>query len=350
MTAGSRVVVVDDSAMMRSAVIDALGGVRGVTVVGEAATGPEAIEAIASLRPDLVSLDIELPGFDGLEVLTRVMQRHPTKVILVSSYTTAGAETTLEGLARGAVDFVPKPSASEGIGIFNARMRRAFRSAQAAKTPVRPQANQPADSATADLRSARLAVIASSTGGPGALQQFFSAFATAPPIPMVVVQHMPPDFTRQMASRLDRIGPVRVAEAAAGDRLESGAALVAPGSAHVEITDGGVELSAEAPIGGLRPRADVTMRSAAHHYGADTVGVVMTGMGTDGLIGCREIRQAGGQVLAQDGPSSTVDGMPSAVRRAGLADHVGPPEAMARLLAAAAATTFGRSVPSLRSN
>ena len=191
-------------------------------------------------------------------------------------------------------------------------------------------------------------MIASSTGGPQALHDFFTTFTRAPAFPVVVVQHMPPKFTSKMAERLDRIGVVTVAEARDGDRLEPGKAFIAPGDAHMEICGDRVKLTHDAPIGGLRPRADVTLSTAVQHYGADMTGLVMTGMGTDGLIGCRDVKRSGGQIVAQDGPSSTVDGMPRAVRNAGIADRIASPRAMATILESTpiqlrSVTTAGRA-------
>ncbi len=332
MSTPHRVVVVDDSAMMRQTVSDALRTIRGVDIVATAADGLEAVRVIAEHKPDIVSLDIELPGLNGLGVLKQTMEYNPTRVVLVSAYTTAGAETTIEGLALGALDFVPKPSMEEGIDVFRVRLRRTFRAALAAKLPLQSEQNQQGQD-TSPLRNTSLAVIASSTGGPQALHTFFSTLTSAPRFPLTVVQHMPPKFTGKMAERLDRAGPMNVVEAADGDRLARGTALVAPGDAHLEIDGDVVRLSDAEPIGGLRPRADVTMSSAVACYGPNVTGVVMTGMGSDGLIGCRDIKRAGGQVVVQDGPSATVDGMPRAVRKAGIADRIGGPTEMAQILA-----------------
>jgi two-component system chemotaxis response regulator CheB len=335
MTATNRVVVVDDSAMMRQTVSDALTSLPNVEVVATAASGPEAVKVIAEHKPDIVSLDIELPGLNGLGVLEKTMKDNPTRVVLVSAYTTAGAETTIEGLALGALDFVPKPSESEGIDVFRVRLRRTFRAALAAKLP---QPAMDADTTgtvdTSALRATALAVVASSTGGPQALEEFFSAFTKTPAFPLAVVQHMPPKFTAKMAERLDRLGVLSVSEAADGDRLRPGLALVAPGHAHMEINGDRIRLTDDPPIGGLRPRADVALSSAVKHYGKDMTALVMTGMGTDGLLGCREVTRSGGQIIAQDGASATVDGMPRAIRNAGIADRVGRPYVMARTLQA----------------
>lgn len=331
MTTPIRVVVVDDSAMMRQTVSDALRTIRGVEIVATAASGPEAVKVIAAQTPDIVSLDIELPGLNGLGVLKQTMKSNPTRVVLVSAHTTAGAETTIEGLALGALDFVPKPSIEEGIDIFRVRLRRTFRAALAAKLPQQASPAA-ADSDTTPLRNTALTVIASSTGGPQALHSFFSSMQKAPRFPLAIVQHMPPKFTAKMAERLDRAGVMSVAEAKDGDRLTPGRALVAPGDFHMEIHGDTVRLTTADPIGGLRPRADITMTSAAKSYGHNVTGLVMTGMGTDGLIGCRDIKRMGGQIIVQDGPSSTVDGMPRAVRSAKIADRVGTPADLARIL------------------
>jgi two-component system chemotaxis response regulator CheB len=342
MSTGIRVVVVDDSALMRQTVSDSLNSIRDVEVVATAATGPEAVQVIAREQPDIVSLDIELPGMNGLNVLKETMRCNPTRVVLVSSYTTAGAETTIEGLALGALDFVPKPSAEEGIDVFRVRLRRTFRAALAAKLPqLGSVTQQTSDLDTTPLRPTSLAVVASSTGGPQALHDFFSAFEREPAFPIAVVQHMPPKFTAKMAQRLDKAGVLTVAEAEDGDRLRRGVALIAPGHAHMEIDGDRIRLTDNAAVGGLRPRADIAITTAVHHYGRDVTGLVMTGMGTDGLIGCRDIKRSGGQVLAQDGPSSTVDGMPRAVRDAGIADRIGPPAYLARVLGATPARPSG---------
>jgi two-component system chemotaxis response regulator CheB len=334
MNQASRVVVVDDSAMMRNTVSDALRTIRGVEIVGVAASGPEALDVIEALKPDIVSLDIELPGLDGLAVLSQTMKRQPTRVVLVSAHTTAGAETTIEGLSLGALDFVPKPSVDEGLDTFKVRLRRTFRAALLAKVPFGEPEQAPAAEPVGTLRPAGLAVVASSTGGPRALYDFFASLDTPPSVPLAVVQHMPPKFTATLATRLDGAGPTTVVEASDGESIEPGKAVIAPGSAHMEIGAGTVRLTDDPPIGGLRPRADVAMSSAVAHYGGHIVGVVMTGMGSDGLLGCRDIKRAGGQVIAQDGPSSTVDGMPQAIRNAGIADMTGPPATMAKMIAA----------------
>jgi len=333
MSSTSRVVVVDDSAMMRQTVSDALRTIRGVDIVATAASGPEAVDVIAEHRPDIVSLDIELPGLNGLDVLRRTMKNNPTRVVLVSAHTTAGAETTIEGLSLGALDFVPKPSVDEGIDIFRVRLRRTFRAALAAKLPTQGTPRE-TNTDTRPLRNTALMIVASSTGGPQALHEFFSAFKKPPRFPLAVVQHMPPKFTAKMAERLDRTGIISVKEAGDGDRLAAGTALVAPGTSHMEIHGEVVRLTDDAPIGGLRPRADVTMSSAIKVYQSHVAGLVLTGMGTDGLIGCRDIKRAGGQVIAQDSASATVDGMPRAIREAGIAERIGTPAALAKIVEA----------------
>jgi two-component system chemotaxis response regulator CheB len=345
MTSNSRVVVVDDSALMRNTVSDALSTIPGVEIIGTASTGPEAVAVIADLKPDIVSLDIELPGLDGLGVLAETMSTNPTRVVLVSAYTTAGAETTIEGLALGALDFVPKPSLDEGLNTFKVRLRRTFRAALAAKVPTSEPNHATAVEHVDGLRPGALAIIAASTGGPRALHDLFVTFPAAPAVPIAIVQHMPAKFTAKMAERLNSAGPTDVAEASDGDRLQSGKALVAPGHAHMEIDGGVVRLTDDPPIGGLRPRADVTMGSAVKHYGSELIGLVMTGMGSDGLLGCREIKRANGQVVAQDGPSSTVDGMPRAIRNAGIADVTGTPTTMARMLAATEYRSVSARIP-----
>jgi two-component system chemotaxis response regulator CheB len=343
MSSTYRVVVVDDSALMRQTVSDALSSIPGLEIVATAASGPEAVKLIAEHRPDIVSLDIELPGMNGLDVLRQTMRHNPTRIVLVSAHTTAGAETTIEGLALGALDFVPKPSIEEGVDVFRVRLRRTFRTALAAKLPQTDSAVPPVSSTQAlPLRPTSLAVIASSTGGPQALFEFFSSFTRAPAFPIAVVQHMPPKFTAKMAERLNRAGPVAVSEADDGDRLRPATALIAPGHAHMEIHGDVVRLTDDAPVGGLRPRADITLATAVRQFGKNMTGMVMTGMGSDGLIGCRDAKRHGGQVITQDGPSSTVDGMPRAIRNAGLADRIGPPAFLAEVLEKTPAQIHGQ--------
>jgi two-component system, chemotaxis family, protein-glutamate methylesterase/glutaminase len=330
-----KVLVVDDARMMRRVISDVVTD-AGHTVVGEASNGTEAIAAAQRLSPDLITLDIEMPGMSGLDVLRSVMKTKPTKVILVSSLTTAGADITLEGLSLGAIDFVPKPSALTGLDGFTTHLTETLKAAafarvptgrafapRAAAAPPRPHPQR------ATLRRPSMIVVASSTGGPDALTRFFGGFKSAPVCPVLVVQHMPAEFTGRLAQRLDAGLPFPVREAVDGERTDAGTVLIAPGDRHLGYGAGRVRLLDTPPIGRLRPAADITLEQVAAETGARTLVVVLSGMGKDGLAGSQSIVAAGGQVIAQDPDSCAVDGMPRAVREAGITIASGPPEHLA---------------------
>lgn len=330
-----RVLVVDDARMMRRVISDAVIA-AGHEVVGEASNGAEALTAAALLRPDLVTLDIEMPGMSGLEVLRRIMHTRPTKVVLVSSLTTAGADVTLEGLSLGAIDFVPKPSPSTGLDGFTAQLAEMLVAVEHAR-PVRVRSQSPRDSAPRQaIRRPRLIVVASSTGGPDALSRFFGGFGEAPPAPILVVQHMPPEFTGRLAKRLNDSVDFPIAEATDNERVQHGAVLVAAGNRHLGYSGGRVQLLDTPPIGRLRPAADVTLECVASEVGRHTLVVVLSGMGRDGLEGSRRVFEAGGQIIAQAAETCAVDGMPRSVREAGLVTMSGDPVELASVIQASA--------------
>ncbi|MEM9712584.1 MAG: chemotaxis-specific protein-glutamate methyltransferase CheB [Actinomycetota bacterium] len=379
MLTAERVVVVDDSPLLRSMITQALDALPGITVIGQAGSGREGLRQIEVLDPDIVSLDIELGDISGLEVLEEVMRTKPRRVVVVSSQTEAGADTTLRALALGAVDFVAKGRLDPGPDGFEARLAHAFEAARHARVlPSRrrsersapPQRPRSAEERLADARERRTAarrrqrsggsdadatragsatatparrrdtrlhkpellLIASSTGGPPALQEFFSTLTVPPAMPTLIVQHMPEAFTSRLAARLDLAGPASVSEAAEGDRLRPGHVHLAKGGRHLGISGGRLSLLDTPPIGALKPRADVTFEQAVEVHGSKLLAVVLTGMGDDGLVGCRAVVQAGGQVLAQSAETSTVDGMPQKVRNAGLHLDEGSPTYLAALI------------------
>ena len=332
-----RVLVVDDSFVVRRIVTEELAAQADLEVAGTAVNGRDALTKAIELQPDLVILDVEMPEMDGLTALTGLKLRHPQMpVIMFSSRTELGAAATLEALARGASDFFAKPGGAGGLEasrqvirnelIASIRAlcpRKAIRSAPPTAAPVPPLSRPPTAASRIDL-----VAIGASTGGPNALAELFAALPGDFPVPIVVVQHMPPMFTQMLAERLSKNSRIPTAEAKSGMELEPGKAWIAPGDYHLVVAEGGgrvrTRIHQEAPENACRPAVDPLLRSVASVYGANCLTVILTGMGQDGLRGCEAIRARGGQVLAQDEASSVVWGMPGHVARAGLADKVLP--------------------------
>jgi two-component system chemotaxis response regulator CheB len=342
-----RVLVVDDSVVVRRLVTRVLDGDPAIEVVGAAANGRIALAKIGQLQPDVVTLDIEMPEMDGLATLAELRPRWPRlPVIMFSTLTERGAEATLEALSLGASDYVTKPTGlhnpAEAMAAVHAELvpkikalhgrRRLSRMPQA--TPTAPSA-APAAPAVKAHADARIDVVAIgvSTGGPNALADLLPALPAGFPVPVVVVQHMPPVFTRMLANRLDGRCAVGVVEAEGGETLMPGRVHIAAGGRHLALARQGTSVVAVAnddpPENSCRPAVDVLFRSVAALYGTGALAVVLTGMGQDGLRGAEAIRAAGGQVVAQDEASSVVWGMPGFVTRAGLADAVLPLDAIA---------------------
>lgn len=336
-----RVLVVDDSMFIRLTLARRLGEEPDLQVVGTASDGVEAIERVRELRPDVITLDIEMPRMDGLEALRRIMADQPTPVVMLSTLTQKGARETFKALAYGAVDFVPKPSTGIHVQSVLESLKDKIRAAaqvqpgrlialaarQEGRTP--PLRARVRPFAAGDL----CVVVGASTGGPRALSKLFAALPADMPAAAVVVQHMPPHFTASLAERLDGESAWHVKEAEAGDRLVVGQALVAPGGYHLALKkQAGVLLSDAPPRNHVRPSVDVTFEAAARHYGERVVGVILTGMGSDGTAGARRIKAAGGLVLAEAESSCIVYGMPKSVVEAGLADRAVPIEEMASAL------------------
>jgi two-component system chemotaxis response regulator CheB len=305
-------------------------------------------------RPEVVLLDLEMPVMDGLTALPLILRAAPgTRVIVASALSQRGAAATMQALRAGAVDYVPKPAAAQG-GMADprfgeelrakvlgwGRMRTGATAARAALAPVRP-APRPASARAARPRAL---VIGSSTGGPQALAALVGGLVRPPPVPVLAVQHMPAGFTALLADHLNRLGRLPCAEAKDGEALLPGRLYLAPGERHLVVRDGGgglvAQLSDGPPENFCRPAVDPLLRSLVAACGGRVVAAILTGMGQDGLEGCRALARAGGQVLAQDEASSVVWGMPGAVARAGLASLLAPPEEIAvRLMAACAEGT-----------
>jgi two-component system chemotaxis response regulator CheB len=327
-----RVLVVDDSALMRKLIPQILQNDSSIEVVGTAMDGNFGLKKIEELKPQVVTLDLEMPGMGGLDMLKEIMRRHRLPVIVVSSHSTQGASVTLQALSLGAFDFVAKPNdvsarmpqiAEELIGkIKAAAYSRAVKVRPVAETP------QPGKKVLLDAKRSPTKVIAIgvSTGGPQALQYVFSQLPADFPGTIVVVQHMPEGFTEMFARRLDEICAIRVKEAQSGDVLMAGRALICPGSRHLKVKrlplGDVVVLSDEARVNGHRPSADVLFKSMAEEFGSKGLAVLMTGMGDDGAQGLGLIKAAGGMTIAQNEESCVVYGMPKAAIDRGFAIRV----------------------------
>lgn len=331
-----RVVVADDSAMMRRIVSSSLSR-AGVEIVGSAANGDEALAACERERPDALMLDLTMPGLDGIGVLRALRQsgRSSMPVIVVSAFSPSQGARAVDALAEGAFDLVAKPTVGEGLDGF----ADALVSKVKAATDGRRR-HQTSDGAVARHRRpqrtsvARAVLIATSTGGPRALAALVPKLPAPLGLGTLIVQHMPPGFTKSLAARLDQSSALNVREADGGELLDSGVALLAPGGRHMRVATGGrVSVTDEPEIGALRPRADLMISDAAKVFGERTLLVVMTGMGNDGLAGAEEVRRRGGRVLVEAASTCTVYGMPRAVEEARLADEVLPLHELADAIA-----------------
>jgi two-component system chemotaxis response regulator CheB len=346
--APTRVVVADDSGLMRRVLTHALFD-AGFDVVGQARDGDEALELCRRLRPDTMTLDLHMPGMDGIGVLRELKRPGAPSipVIVVSAFSPAHGARAVDALAEGAFDLVAKPGAGDALSAFVTELAGKVRAAAgSARPPVRPaRAAAPAALAApvapaaparpAPAGAKRFVVIASSTGGPAALARLVPALPATLGTGSLIVQHMPAGFTASLATRLDKASALTVSEAVAGDTLRPDKMLMAPGGLHLRLdADRRAVLSDEAPIGGLRPRADLTIEDAAKLFGRRLLLVVLTGMGNDGVEGAKAVRAHGGRVLIQEESTCTVYGMPRAVYEAGLADGAHPldelPTAIAR--------------------
>jgi len=350
-----RVLVVDDSTVFRRSLVDALSACDEVEVVGTAANGEEALQAALTLKPHVITLDLEMPRMDGFTFLRILVARQPTAVVVVSSY--ASRENVFKALELGAVEFVVKPNAHRPVDpsirkevvakVLLTRHLRAVRARMRApmpsigdvdERPRVPTSDPPEPMAAGRPRVRFVVAVASSTGGPIALLDIASRLPERFPGAFLVAQHMPEAFTRTFAERLDRKGLLRFAEVDGPEALEERRGYVSPGNqCMIVVPRGGADLGvALRPAGTERyvPSGDLLMKSAAEAAGPRVIGVVLTGMGDDGLAGARAVREAGGIVVAESEQSAVVYGMPGAVVRAGLANHVMSLNEIASFLAA----------------
>jgi len=327
MTTKIRVIVVDDSVVVRRVVSDVLSEDPELEVVGTASNGKLALAKLDQTPADLITLDLEMPELDGLQTLAAIRKRSPRlPVIMFSTATRRGAEVTIDALALGASEYVTKPETGGGLA-----------TRECVKTDLIPKIKalcaRPATIQLPRLRSAldvaaTAVAIGVSTGGPPALHALFAALPMLS-IPVFVVQHMPPLFTAMLAERLAAAGKLTVVEASSGMRVEPGHVYVARGDHHLVVERDTIRTNQNAPECSCRPSVDVLFRSVAAAYGAGALGIVMTGMGTDGMRGSEAIRERGGSVLVQDRASSVVWGMPGAVVRAGAANAIVPLDGLA---------------------
>ena len=345
-----RVLIVDDSVVIRRLLSTILQQEPGIEVVGQATNGRLALDAIRQLTPDLVILDIEMPEMDGLQALEEIRKTWPRLLVLVlSALSTRGGEATFKALALGAADYMVKPAASQPetltqfstelvakiTALGGASLRSDFCNVQVpTATPRRAETEAQSADAAAGAPSKAIPIeilaIGVSTGGPNALAQLLPALSDHLPVPVVIVQHMPPVFTNMLAIRLAEKSKLTVLEGVSGTRLDPGAVYIAPGGSHMTVTRNALgawlHTNQNPPENCCRPSVDVLFRSVAAAYGRHALGIILTGMGVDGLRGCRCLREAGGYVMAQDKESSVVWSMPGSVVKADLAHRVLPLE------------------------
>lgn len=336
-----KVLVVDDSGFFRRRITEILESDPFIVVVSTAANGEEAAQKVAALQPDVVTMDVEMPVLDGISAVRRIMERTPTPILMFSALTQEGARSTLDALEAGALDFVPKnfrdisKNKEDACKILCARVR-AIAGRRSLKAEGKTNKSVPTSlSVTSRLAgtkhslstaTSKIIVVGASTGGPAALQSLFSALPEQFPIPIIAIQHMPASFTGPFAERLDRLCRLKVLHAQGGEALRAGTVYLAPGGCQLEILNSGAEgtISIKAASGDeqYKPSIDITLRSAASAFGSRVLGIILTGMGSDGTEGARVIKEKGGKVWAQDKESSVIYGMPMSVAEAGLVDKV----------------------------
>jgi len=336
-------VVVDDSQFMRTVICDMLED-AGIDVLGTASNGADGVETVLETDPDVVTMDLKMPGVDGIEAVDRIMTERPTPVLVLSAHAADGAELTFEAMEKGAVDFFEKPSGEVSVGLkqqqeslvsavrsvanadvsaTEAAAERTRRNATGAGTPSgsTPAATEYPDRPTL--------LVGSSTGGPTVVEGILEALPIEADFRVLVVQHMPDGFTERFAARLDEASEYSVREAADGDRIGGGEALVARGGSHLEVSGYGggrlrVSLTDDEPVNNVRPAVDVTFRTAADRIDDPLSAAILTGMGSDGAAGVEAVNAAGGAVIAQDEETSAVFGMPQRAIETGVVDDVRP--------------------------
>lgn len=316
-----KVLVVDDSIFMRRVICDAINKSEDMEVVGTAANGDEVLHQVRTLKPDVITLDIEMPRKNGLIALQEVMSEVPTPVVMCSTLTAAGTKATMTALEIGAIDFIAKPTqiTAETMEMTFKELIPKIRTA--AQAILGRRVTNGSRATLKAVESSKVLLIASSTGGPKALMTLFETLPKGMRVPCVIVQHMPVGFTKSLAQRLDGAGSFKVREAEDGDKLEPGVALLAQGGKHLEFSSSERLRFNDAPDRlGVKPCADYLFESGAKFLGDKVLGVILTGMGKDGTVGAQAIKKAGGTVFGESAETCTVYGMPRSAKEAGAVD------------------------------
>ncbi len=347
-----KVLVIDDSVFMRQMISDVLAEDPEIEVAGHASNGKDGIEKAKNLLPDVITLDYQMSGLDGIAVLKRIMREHPVPVVMISAYTKEGGAVALEALREGAVDYVLKPSGEISLDI------KTIKSEIIEKVKIAAQANlkalkieveklkikEESENLKSEILNLKSKVIAigSSTGGTKGVELILKSLPAGFPVPILIVQHMPEIFTALFANRLNRMAKITVKEGEDGEEVKAGVAYIAPGGWHMIIKSkiknqkskiAVIELTKDAPIYGLRPAADALFKSIAKIYGANAIGVILSGIGADGVDGLNAIYKARGRTIAQDKKTSVVFGMPKSAIEAGVVDYVLPIDKIAGKIA-----------------
>ncbi|MCT4606742.1 MAG: chemotaxis response regulator protein-glutamate methylesterase [Marinisporobacter sp.] len=341
-----KVLVVDDSAFMRKVISDMITLDKDLTVIDTARNGKEAIKKINELSPDIVTMDVEMPIMDGITALKNIMQKTPLPVVMLSSITKEGAEATLKALDLGAVDFITKPTNIFKMNTEDMRNQLIEKIKIASRVNVSAKCIQPARKIKIianrsvpykeNTRIKKIVAIGTSTGGPRALQDVIPYLPKDIPASIIIVQHMPAGFTKSLAERLNNLSEIYVKEAENNDKLLPGHAYIAPGGYHLKIikyaSDYKVSLTKDAPVSGHRPSVDAMMNSLAQLEIDNLIGVIMTGMGSDGAVGIKNIKEKRGYTIAQDEATCVVYGMPKSAVNLGCIDEVVPLQNIAQVI------------------
>jgi len=331
-----KVLVVDDSALMRKIISDMLASSPDIEVIARANNGKDAIEKVTRLKPDVVTMDLEMPVLDGLHALGYIMSECPTPVIILSAENSS--DKTITAFQYGAVDFLPKPSGNISLNLTNIKDELIKKIKAAAEVKItrlgfiEEQIKEVKEKPVKKTGDKKIVIIGTSTGGPRALQHVIPLLPPSLGAAVLVVQHMPSGFTKSLADRLNSLSMMRVREAQEGDVVEPGIILIAPGDFHMEVkqrqkagkTVEVIALNKGDRVQGVRPSVDVLLNSVAPIYGKNSLGVILTGMGSDGHLGIEKLKKAGGKVIAEDESTCVVYGMPRAVIEQKLADFILP--------------------------